>query len=100
MQFFMTCVKTLATKEVMRRSSVGRKVTLFLEKICQMDERAVTEVALDHFGRNGHCIMTGRKLKLSSVAKHKYGPLSFSSAVPERLSKHGINLCHKIPMPS
>ena len=53
----------------MKRSPMGKKVNELLDKVCQMDEGEVDEIATLLVSRIINCIIAGNKLKLPSAAR-------------------------------
>ena len=53
----------------MKRSPMGKKVNQLLDKVCQMDEGAVDEIAILLVSRIIKCIIAGKKLKLPSASR-------------------------------
>lgn len=66
---FLSCVTSLKTEELIRRSPRGKRVGLLLDELGKIELEKVTEVAVLLISRASSCITSGSKHRLPSAAQ-------------------------------
>ena len=69
MDCFLSCVSSLKTEDLIRRSPRGKRVGLLLDEISRIEAERVVEMAILLITQASHCISSGNKHKLPSAAQ-------------------------------